>query len=345
MNLRSDWVDYAKALGIILVVYGHVARGVSSVEIKTQFKSIQTIDSIIYSFHMPLFFFVSGFFFYNSLLKRGGTKLILRKFDTIVYPYIIWSIFQGITEVFLSSYTSGSVTYSDVFSLLWFPRAQFWFLYVLFIFFAVSTIFLSFFSKKAVIFLFLLSIVLYVYPIDISANLILRLLKGYFVFFVFGIFFSLYFKTERISNFFSFSLLSCGFIISQYIFHVKFELLYSDIGIESLLLAFISILFLVSLSSQISTLMPNKTLANIGKLSMAIYILHTLASSGARIILSKVANVHSFEVHLIVGCLTGILIPIFIVSIANKLKFPYLFSAPISKIFLASYRGLFQRSH
>ncbi len=344
MNQRSDWVDYAKALGIILVVYGHVAKGLSNAGIEAQFKSFETITSVIYSFHMPLFFFVSGFFFYNSLIKRGGTKLILRKLDTVVYPYLIWSIFQGIIEVFLSNYTSGNVTYSEVFSLLWLPRAQFWFLYVLFVFFSVPTIIFSIFSKKSVILLFLLSIILYVYPLNFSANLIFRLLKGYFVFFVFGIFFSLYFKVEQISNLFSLSLLTSGFIISQYLFHATLGLHYSDIGFESLLLALVSILFLVSLSSQISTLIPNKVLANIGKLSMAIYILHTLASSGARIVLSHVANVHSFEIHIIVGCLAGLLIPIFIVSIVNKLKFPYLFSAPISTMFLASYRGLFQRS-
>jgi len=28
MQERNVWVDYAKAIGIILVVYGHVARGV-----------------------------------------------------------------------------------------------------------------------------------------------------------------------------------------------------------------------------------------------------------------------------------------------------------------------------
>jgi uncharacterized integral membrane protein len=60
--------------------------------------------------------------------------------------------------------------------------------------------------------------------------------------------------------------------------------------------------------------------------------------------LTQIATVQSFEIHIIVGCLAGILIPIFIVSIINKLKFPYLFSAPISTVFLASYRGLFQRS-
>lgn len=343
MNQRSDWVDYAKALGIILVVYGHVAKGLSSAGIEAQFKSFETITSIIYSFHMPLFFFVSGFFFYNSLKKRGGTKLILRKLDTVVYPYLIWSIFQGIIEVFLSNYTSGDVTFSEVFSLLWLPRAQFWFLYVLFIFFSVSTIIFSLFSKKTVILLFLLSIVLYVYSPNFSVNLIIRLIKGYFVFFVFGIFFSLYFKVEQISTLFSLSLLTSGFIISQYLFHVTLGLHYSDIGFESLLLALVSILFLVSLSSQISRLIPNKVLANIGKLSMAIYLMHTLASSGARIVLSHIVNIYSFEFHIIAGCLIGILIPLFIVKIMNKLKLPYLFSAPISQFFLSSYHYLFQR--
>jgi len=57
---RSGWVDYAKAIGIILVVYGHVARGLYNAGIAFPEPLYSLTDSVVYSFHMPLFFFLSG---------------------------------------------------------------------------------------------------------------------------------------------------------------------------------------------------------------------------------------------------------------------------------------------
>lgn len=58
MNERNQWVDLCKGIGIILVVYGHVARGVFNAGIPLDEASYKLVDSIIYSFHMPLFFFL-----------------------------------------------------------------------------------------------------------------------------------------------------------------------------------------------------------------------------------------------------------------------------------------------
>ena len=76
MKQRNQWVDYAKAIGIILVVYGHVARGLIAAGLPMNQTWYTLVDSIIYSFHMPLFFFLSGLFFYDSLTKRGRIGLL-----------------------------------------------------------------------------------------------------------------------------------------------------------------------------------------------------------------------------------------------------------------------------
>ncbi|WP_373565555.1 acyltransferase family protein, partial [Klebsiella pneumoniae] len=52
--MREAWVDYAKGIGIILVVFGHVNRGLYSAGIQLSGSSYLLTDSIIYSFHMPL---------------------------------------------------------------------------------------------------------------------------------------------------------------------------------------------------------------------------------------------------------------------------------------------------
>lgn len=47
-NSRSVLIDVLKGIGIILVVLGHITFG------------DQLVRKIIFSFHMPLFFFLSG---------------------------------------------------------------------------------------------------------------------------------------------------------------------------------------------------------------------------------------------------------------------------------------------
>ncbi|WP_219704700.1 acyltransferase family protein, partial [Klebsiella pneumoniae] len=89
---RNEWVDYAKGFGIVLVVYGHISRGLYNSGIISDTKWFHFIDSLIYSFHMPLFFFLSWFFLFKSLQVRGILYFIFIKLVTRLYPYIIWIV-------------------------------------------------------------------------------------------------------------------------------------------------------------------------------------------------------------------------------------------------------------
>lgn len=50
-------------MGIFLVVLGHLNRSFINADIVFNYPIINFVDRWIYSFHMPLFFFVSGLFF------------------------------------------------------------------------------------------------------------------------------------------------------------------------------------------------------------------------------------------------------------------------------------------
>lgn len=58
---HEAWPDIAKGIGILLVVYGHVARGIEKAGLPIDPVFFKTVDVLIYAFHMPLFFFVSGY--------------------------------------------------------------------------------------------------------------------------------------------------------------------------------------------------------------------------------------------------------------------------------------------
>lgn len=329
MSERNHWVDYAKAIGIILVVYGHVARGLmrGGIEMPEHYR---LIDSVIYTFHMPLFFFLSGLFFFDSLHKKGRSSLLFSKVDTIIYPYIIWSILQGLIEASLARYTNGDTTLTEVFSLMWEPRAQFWFLYVLFLAFILATALFSTASTLATLAFFALSAVLYLSEAALPDISVLKLFAQNLVFFAFGMLFSLTPKTHHLFRGRFTLALALIFIGGELVFHIVLGATYEQRGIASLMLAIVAILFVSSLSGLLST-KPSKLMLLIGSSSMAIYLMHILAGSGTRVILKRLFGVDSFAPHLIAGCLIGIFIPLLIYVLMNRFKVHYLFSAPLSK--------------
>ncbi len=82
---RLNWIDWAKALAITFVVFGHTPQEPGSFP-----------QSYITTFHMPLFFMISGYltkkeYFSLSILKKYWHTLIIPYFcyNIIFYPYWI----------------------------------------------------------------------------------------------------------------------------------------------------------------------------------------------------------------------------------------------------------------
>ena len=69
---RKYWIDVLRALGIILVVLGHVSKEPNTV-------------IFIYAFHMPLFFLLSGFLFNRH--RYDLRTFIIRRSQKLLLPY------------------------------------------------------------------------------------------------------------------------------------------------------------------------------------------------------------------------------------------------------------------
>lgn len=74
---RILWIDNTKAIGIFLVMLAHHKINPSYMQ-------------YIYSFHMPLFFFISGYLF-NSAKYPDFKGFLKRKLKTLVLPYFIFA--------------------------------------------------------------------------------------------------------------------------------------------------------------------------------------------------------------------------------------------------------------
>lgn len=325
---RSALFDYAKGIGIILVVYGHVARGVFNAGLPIDTGLYALVDTVIYSFHMPLFFFLSGLFFLQSLQKRGYFALMRGKVDSILFPYVLWSLLQGGIEYGLSSYTNGKVGLDEVFALFWQPRAHFWFLYTLFGMFMLAGLLYRKNTLGWTSGMLALGIAIYLFgftPIDLF---VFNSFAHYFVFFALGVS-AAPFKTHLEPLRIGFLLLAAlVFIASQWAW-LEQPIVTHGVAqkLISIGLAVSGILFVLALSQRLAG-WNWKWLAYVGHHSMEIYLIHILASSGARIALQKGLGITDASVHLVVGVLLGIGVPLLVAFAARRGGIRWLFAAP-----------------
>ena len=74
MTVRENYIDVAKGIGLILVIAGHL------------FTYGHGISSIIFSFHMPLFFFLSGMVFRKRTM--AWKNYLEKNVKRLIYPYV-----------------------------------------------------------------------------------------------------------------------------------------------------------------------------------------------------------------------------------------------------------------
>ena len=104
LEKRLDFLDVCKGIGIVLVILGHI-YGLSS-----------KVGIWIYSFHMPLFFILSGLV-YN---EKKNTELpffefLKKKAKSYLVPYYLYALINLVIELLWSKfYLSENVTLSIV---------------------------------------------------------------------------------------------------------------------------------------------------------------------------------------------------------------------------------------
>ena len=86
MDCRNEKIDVLKGIAILLVVIGH---SVCEVYDSKTFNT-NIIFKFCYSFHMPLFFYISGYLV--GMKDVYTNEWIKRKFKTLMIPYFFWTL-------------------------------------------------------------------------------------------------------------------------------------------------------------------------------------------------------------------------------------------------------------
>lgn len=101
-------INIARGIAILLVVIGHglsdIYEGVYSTGWCSTYANYFFI--LIYSFHMPLFIFLSGFVNASVCNQQGSRLTYLRKkFCRLMVPYLVWGILYVFLDIIVGNYT------------------------------------------------------------------------------------------------------------------------------------------------------------------------------------------------------------------------------------------------
>lgn len=132
---RVVYLDTAKGAGIVLMVLGHLIGSIQTIDYKTY---LVPVYHWLTSFHMPLFFIISGILLWITKEEEKELRQIaVRKARTLLLPYVTFSIIYLVLNVWncifhpellsfsdLGQYLIYTVTFRGV-SVLWFLPALF----------------------------------------------------------------------------------------------------------------------------------------------------------------------------------------------------------------------------
>ena len=300
---RMAWPDVARGYGIVLVVIGHSIGGMLAGGQVQERDTLGGLFFLMYTFHMPLFFILSGMFMPDRLGRPLG-DLARSSAVRIVYPYFVWGLVQIAVIAILGHLVNAPIRPSVLLFLqvLWEPPSQFWFLYCLVLYQAAAVLFGRYAGLTAML-AAALAARLACEAVELPK--IVDLFARYWIFYAGAIRFADCLRDDRVVR--------SG---SQWLFGLAAAWLAAAVvsawgggygSLWNLPAALLGSLLVMGLAHRPDPL--RGALAELGRCSMPIFVTHVLIVAGVRIGLTKILGVSDPLVILPVATAAGLLIP------------------------------------
>lgn len=306
---RQVWPDAARGIGIVLVVWGHIVWGLVLSGSPVPRFIAEPLMFSIYTFHMPIFFFLSGLWISHGM-KAGPKQFLISKGKTVLYPYIIWAVFQGLVNLLMSRFVNSPMSWTDILLIPVQPSFQFWFLYALML---MAVIVAAFWPHRVALGVFAIVLCIIALLIeDIRDAGVWGKIALYFVYYIAGSMFAdlrrgvAVTALENISIKRATALSICswmGLALACWMAWTLTDDYQSLVALPATLLGVCSVILTGA------ALRKSKILIWLGQISLSIFVMHVLAGAGIRILLKKAGAPDEFWFQVGMGMIAGVGLP------------------------------------
>lgn len=314
MKERLVYVSNARIIGILLVVFGHSYPLTGEIP-----KMLDIVRNFIYCFHMPLFVFISAYLVSKTgnIEKYGAKQYIKKRFVKLFVPYLGLSILGFFPKILMSEFVSDEVEFSLAYFIrtILIPRenvwGHFWFIPMLFVMAVFSVLYMKLFRKnrKLVIVICIVTFGLIFVP-PITSWLGINDIKNYLFWYL------------------------CGLVIGETDVFIKLKSMFNGVMCLTVGLIIFVVCDMKAYNTFVAVFMIAGILAFcmfielektwifkvIEKYSFSIFLLSWPVQAVVEVICNRMLNM-SMEFNLIVMFVAGIIIPLLVVCVIDRLVF------------------------
>ncbi|MCB9943230.1 MAG: acyltransferase [Geminicoccaceae bacterium] len=316
---HHTWPDLAKGLSIVIVVYGHAVVGVTA-DIPIDPGLYALLMKPLSQFRMPLFLFVSGLFAANAL-KRSWPEFVDRTLLQLIYVFVLWNLLQYGSRMAFAGFANHPV---DPTILLRFPIDPLnvtWFIWALIVYNVICRAW----QGHSHIVLFAVATFLALDPIE-GVTYALEQTTRFFVFFLAGTAMSSWLlgRDWKVKGWHvglsipAYFIGSALFLQTGLAEHAAAILAMRCAGITSIIL----------LCMWFAGKFQCTSLAWLGRNSIAIFVMHTIVTAGARELLLRTGLTDNFIVLVMAAWIAGVVVPLALKVALDRLGVPWLFRRP-----------------
>ena len=303
---KIEWISILQGWSMLLVIIGHIT-------LTNQFKDpafpfSAFLEKIIYSFHMPLFMFISGYLFHLTRINKNATyqSVIIDKLKRFGIPFSFFTSLTIILKLLLSHLMKSPVIlelnyFIDVFILFKTnPLGEMWFLVTLFILMLFYPLYCYLIKNTSTIIIgtFIILTLYWINPHNIQIFQTSNVLKMG-IFFWGGILFSRFQLSQYLQSFYVFGVICILFIGS--------EIINSHIFITNIL----GIIFSFSLCIQLSKKYPS-LFSSFRNYTYQIFLMGIFFQMGTRYLYLSFNNNNWYIPCYLLSIILGLYIPVLI---------------------------------
>lgn len=323
LGTRIEWLAVLQGFSMLLVVLGHVTLTNTFQDPQTPLTA--TIERVVYTFHMPLFIFISGWLFNLTCIKRDTPfrTVISKKVKRLGVPFLFFTIVTIGIKLILPSLMKRPVDTTEIINTFIFlssnPLGEMWFIIVLLGLMSFYPTYRWLLNNGIIIWGLSISIVIAaLFPAGIDYYQLTRIARMC-PYFIAGIMCCHYNLIEKYSSKWYVCIISFLLFITLNTFEYKNGGIIGNLS--ALLSAFTGIILSVSICSILAGLRPN-LFSSFSRYTFQIFLLGIFFQMGIRVMYAKIPF-HNDVVYCILfflSILIGIYFPVIIAKfIESKL--------------------------
>lgn len=274
LEQRIEYYDICKGIAAFCVILQHF------VGLNQAYMKENILFSILQYFHMPVFFFISGYFGKSSIQNQSFKRIFVDKFWRLLVPFFAWSAL-ALSLKYMELWRNGNFTLKNgliqIVKVIIYAESVWYFIAIFYCFIFIKLLFIM--TKQNTFLIIITCVVVISIPIKINFFVIYKI-QELFIFFVLGIFTDDRLIT-KIRNFFNKYFLFFFVIGSSILIPLsKAYYIYSENWVHFVIVQivadFCGLLYIITIIASIIEHVPifKKVLNNFGKHSMELYCIH-----------------------------------------------------------------------